>query len=324
MANSEIVRSFFRGIILAVTVLAMVVACNGPDRLAFAATEAPCATDVCLVVPDKESTSVDLTTMYKLTHSVVDREGREQFSVTSDDKGRVDLVYPFISGGCIKVNELKIQSVESGEGGLQIINLVWRSDRGAPCKAFLRVKLKAGMELPRPGRYLIQLLGTQNFAEEKIILLGRQEIFVKDQAERNSLGNVTGKTADKEQDAVKKTCLAATVNAIKLEMRRQQGQAILDRLQADLEKFQNMTAEDFNLPEKVLEEAYVEGKAIDNGILYVPMMSRSGPWYHMSGIVGGDYELMKPGVKYRVTYYKVYPRMYWHMPSSYVCVAEVR
>ena len=73
-----------------------------------------------------------------------------------------------------------------------------------------------------------------------------------------------------------------------------------------------------------METVWVQEKADDNVILYVNGMSRSGPWYHLSGIVGGDYARMKPGVKYAATYYKVYPRAYWHMSSAYVCVAELQ
>ena len=70
--------------------------------------------------------------------------------------------------------------------------------------------------------------------------------------------------------------------------------------------------------------SWVGAAAGENAILYVEGMSKSGPWYHLAGLVGGDYGQLKPGVKYAVSYYKVYPRAYWHMPSAYVCVAEVK
>src|SRR5665647_354691 len=91
-------------------------------------------------VPTAAAALTDLSAEYKLTYSIVDQADTERFSVTADNKGGVELFFPFISGGCIAVNELKVQSVEPGEAGRQIVNLVWRSDRGAPCKAFLQVK----------------------------------------------------------------------------------------------------------------------------------------------------------------------------------------
>ena len=45
---------------------------------------------------------------------------------------------------------------------------------------------------------------------------------------------------------------------------------------------------------------------------------------HLAGIVGGDYGQLKPQTKTTVSYYKVYPRAYWHMSSAYVCVADVK
>jgi hypothetical protein len=53
-------------------------------------------------------------------------------------------------------------------------------------------------------------------------------------------------------------------------------------------------------------------------------MSKSGPWYHLAGIVGDDYSVLQPEVIKQVTYYEVYKRSYWNMVSEYIYVAEVR
>ena len=194
-----------------------------------------------------------------------------------------------------------------GDDGIQTVNLVWNSDRGAPCKGFMPVQLKANFELPQPGKYLIQMWETERVNSTKIRLVGKQEVVVKE-----------------TQDALKTACRNAAIKAIKLEMSRAQAKNIQDTLEADLEKFQKLSNDDYTLPEKVVETVWVQEKADENAILYVNGMSRSGPWYHLSGIVGGDYARMKPGVKYTATYYKVYPRAYWHMSSAYVCVAELQ
>ena len=249
----------------------------------------------------------NLSADYKLKYSVVDAGQREQFSIRSDDAGKIEVLAPFISGGCIAINEVKIQSVVMGDDGIQTVNLVWNSDRGAPCKGFMPVQLKANFELPQPGKYLIQMWETERVNSTKIRLVGKQEVVVKE-----------------TQDALKTACRNAAIKAIKLEMSRAQAKNIQDTLEADLEKFQKLSNDDYTLPEKVVETVWVQEKADDNAILYVNGMSRSGPWYHLSGIVGGDYARMKPGVKYAATYYKVYPRAYWHMSSAYVCVAELQ
>jgi hypothetical protein len=169
------------------------------------------------------------------------------------------------------------------------------------------MQLKANMELPKPDKYMIQLWATDAVNAAKISRIGKQEVTVKDQ-----------------QETFKKTCRAAAITAIKLELERAQAGAARSTLEADLEKYQNMEDADYTLPEKIVETVWVEEKAGDNQILYVNGMSRSGPWYHLSGIVGGDYGRLKPGVKYTATYYKVYPRAYWHMSSAYVCVTDLK
>ncbi|MHC1758235.1 MAG: hypothetical protein AB9917_01745 [Negativicutes bacterium] len=249
----------------------------------------------------------NLSADYKLKYSVVDAGRKEQFSIRSDDAGKIEVLAPFISGGCIAINEVKMQPVAMGEDGIQTVNLVWNSDRGAPCKGFMQVQLKANFELPKPGRYLIQLWETERVNSTKIRLVGKQEVVIKE-----------------PQDALKTACRTAAIKAIKLEMSRAQAKNIRDTLEADLEKFQQLSNADYTLPEKVVETVWVQEKADENAILYVNGMSRSGPWYHLSGIVGGDYARMKPGVKYTATYYKVYPRAYWRMSSAYVCVAAIQ
>jgi hypothetical protein len=126
------------------------------------------------------------------------------------------------------------------------------------------------------------------------------------------------------QDALKKACIDATISAINLEISRSQPGEATEKLQAELEKYQNMNVAEYQLPEKIIETAWVDKKAATGSILYVEGMSKSGPWYHLTGIVDGDYSQLKPGVKYVVEYYKVRPRAYWHMPSSYVYVADIR
>jgi hypothetical protein len=142
-----------------------------------------------------------------------------------------------------------------------------------------------------------------------------------------------------QQGDLKKQCLAATVTAITLEIeryqqwievRKQQGdqqgltelQQSLDALKADLEKYRAMDAADYSVPEKVDTVAWVGYKPEKNSILYLEDMSRSGPWYHLAGVAGGDYAVLRPDVKYRVNFIPVYPRQYGWMKSAYVYVQE--
>ena len=266
------------------------------------------ATALILYLPGEAvAAPIDLSADYKLKYSVIDAGQTEQFSIIADDNGKVELLAPFISGGCIAINEVKVQSVELGADGVQTVNLLWNSDRGAPCKGFMSVKLKANLELPKPGRYMIQLWATESVNGTKIVRIGELEVTVPEQ-----------------QDALKDACREAAIKAIKLEMSRAQTQAVRLTLEADLEKFQNMKPVEYTLPEKTVETVWVEEKAGDNVILYVNGMSRSGPWYYLSGIVGGDYDRLKPKTKYVASYYKVYPRAYWRMSSAYVCVTGLQ
>jgi hypothetical protein len=141
-------------------------------------------------------------------------------------------------------------------------------------------------------------------------------------------------------DLLKKACLEAAVKGINTEITRcqewidlrKQGQVddqdlpdlekAVVALKEDLNKHRTMSPQDYQPPEAVNLKGWVEGKPEENAIFYVEGMSRSGPWYHLAGIKGGEYGILKPGAKYLVSFYKVYPRSYFNMESSYVYIAE--
>ena len=77
------------------------------------------------------------------------------------------------------------------------------------------------------------------------------------------------------------------------------------------------------LPEKIEGVSWVGDKPGIDSILYVAGMTKSGPWYHLAGIVGDDYRILQPNTQLHVSIYPVYPRSYWGMDSSYVCVTGV-
>jgi hypothetical protein len=141
-------------------------------------------------------------------------------------------------------------------------------------------------------------------------------------------------------ELLKKACLEAAIEGIKAEISRhqdwidlrKQGQtdsqdlpdleSKMSLLKAALEKYRSLYPNDYQLSEVIKLKAWVDGRAEANAILHIEGMSRSGPWYHLAGIKGDDYEVLKPGIKYLMSCYKVYPRSYFNMESSYIYLAE--
>jgi len=142
---------------------------------------------------------------------------------------------------------------------------------------------------------------------------------------------------------LKKDCIAAAICGIDLEIVNHQkwidmhkkgevdGEDLpeiggrLNRLKADLEKYQKMKLDHYVIPEKRVEIAWISANEPlgDNSILYVENMSMSGPWYHLVGIRGNNYSVIQPDTKYLMNIYLVYPRYYWTMPSYYVYVFDI-
>lgn len=80
------------------------------------------------------------------------------------------------------------------------------------------------------------------------------------------------------------------------------------------------------LPPVIREAAVrVESPCADGVLLPVEGASRSGPFYHLAGIAGGDYGVLKPGKKYRLELGLVYRREYFgFIGDYYVYVMGVR
>lgn len=141
-------------------------------------------------------------------------------------------------------------------------------------------------------------------------------------------------------DLLKKACIEAAIRGINTEISRYQGWIDLRKhnpadaqdlqgfeegmkaLKADLIKYQSLDPKDYQLPVEIKLAAWVEGQPGENAILHLEGMSRSGPWNHLAGIKGNDYGVLKPDKRYLMSFYKVYPRSYFHMESSYIYIAE--
>lgn len=142
-------------------------------------------------------------------------------------------------------------------------------------------------------------------------------------------------------DNVKKQCLSAVVRAIELEMERYEGwislrnqegdthdidelKASFEKLDSELELYRTKNLVDYNLPEKINMTAWIEDDAKEGMILHFDELTRSGPWYHVSGIVNDDYGQLEPEVRYNLVFYKVYPRHYYNNACFYICVTEIK
>jgi len=124
--------------------------------------------------------------------------------------------------------------------------------------------------------------------------------------------------------------------------------ARIESLEVELDRFENMTASEYPDPvapasdaASVLDEATAWGPMVPaelrqavvdvtgpydvGSLLEVEGTSRSGPFFHLAGVVGGDAATLKPGVRYRIVMYLVYRREYFgFIGDYYVYVASAR
>jgi hypothetical protein len=123
----------------------------------------------------------------------------------------------------------------------------------------------------------------------------------------------------------------------------------IERLKGELQRFRNTDPESYSLspqkdenrnadlfdkmgkfgpvvpPEKEKVSVLVDQKIRDGVILNIEGMTRSGPFYHVAGIVNDDYSRIKLNKTYELTIYLVYKREYFgFIPDYYVYIAGCR
>ncbi len=183
----------------------------------------------------------------------------------------------------------------------------------------------------------------KNRSVKPIIINGRTMIPVRFVAE--SLGckvSWNGKTKqvtiiyDKGVSMLKENCIYAAMKGISTDIVRVESwlkssgnltdnkiselKAKLSELKEALAKYKTISVSQYKLPEKREIIGWISEKG--DALLYSEGMSRSGPFYHIAGIYSGTLNTLEPKVKYRMTIYLVYPRIY-PFPDYYVYVASV-
>jgi len=164
---------------------------------------------------------------------------------------------------------------------------------------------------------------------------------------RESLRKSTVKAIELEIDAYRQKLQAAMAGTGPEENRAKFRQKIVE-LEAERERFSRMPAGEYPDPvastpatASVFDEATAWGPMVPaelreavvtpdtpyaiGSLLAVEGTSRSGPFFHLAGIRGGDVSVLKPGKRRQVTMYLVYRREYFGLIGDYyVYVSEVR
>jgi len=141
----------------------------------------------------------------------------------------------------------------------------------------------------------------------------------------------------KSNEELKKGCIQAALQGIKLEIQRNKGwleHADKDRrnqienrikqLENDSVKYETINIDKYEIPAKLDNEVWFQGPCNENEILHFDGITKSGPWYHVTGIRGNDYQVIKPNARYLMSFYLVYPREYWSMESYYVYIDQFK
>jgi hypothetical protein len=160
---------------------------------------------------------------------------------------------------------------------------------------------------------------------------------------RESLRQSTVRAIELEIDAYTAKLQADVPAESKAALRR-----TIEALETERRRFASMPAGEYPEPvaaapdpASVLDEATAYGPMVpaalreavvavtgtydDGSLLEVEGTSKSGPFFHIAGVRGGDPGVLKPGKRYRVSLYLVYRREYFgFIGDYYVYVTDIR
>jgi hypothetical protein len=97
----------------------------------------------------------------------------------------------------------------------------------------------------------------------------------------------------------------------------------IDKLRAEYWKHKEMSPADYIVPEKKTVKMKMTHVYQQGDLLEIKGISRSGPFYHVAGIKGNNYQVLIPGKTYQLTICPVYPRDY-PFQSYYVYIEDFK
>ena len=210
------------------------------------------------------------------------------------------------SGGCTGKGDFRVD-LNSGGAKTAPYSITFHRTRNDDCKAFL----PDGVQL--------------SFTREELGLTGTSEFIVTNRFGNTSQHRVVNKK--RYNSNLAQPCLDATRQAINMDIQRYQGwikQATtperraeqekgLARLNAERQRYEALSTEGYQIPEKRTLTGQYQG----NQILFFDGQSKSGPFYH---VVASAIPL-KSGSRYAFEFYPVYPRVH-PFPSHYIYVSK--
>ncbi|KRT34500.1 hypothetical protein [Acetomicrobium hydrogeniformans] len=256
------------------------------------------------------------------------------------------------SGGCTDKDTIKavVNKVDAIDGQVPVYELTFLREKPDLCKAFLPEGVVVDYDLEKDFGFKMPYVVTVTNPVPPIV---KDEPYFTISSIRIEIEEPKA-TSDAPDDYVmlKKGLIDATVRAIRLEINRYEAsnhsdkQEKIDYLKEELARFEGMKPQDYVLeapegqkgdenplddfgkfgpalpPEEREGEIIVTDELEYGLILTVTGMTRSGPFYHVAGVMNDDFKTLTPG-KHKVKLYLVYKReCFGGIPDYYVFIGD--
>lgn len=256
------------------------------------------------------------------------------------------------SGGCTDKDTIKavVNKVDAIDSQVPVYELTFLRDKPDLCKAFLPEGVAIDYDLEKDFGFKMPYVVT---VTNPVLPIVKDEPYFAISSIRIEIEEPKA-TSDAQDDYVmlKKGLIDATVRAIRLEINRYEAsnhsnkQEKIDYLKEELARFEGMKPQDYVLeapegqkgdenplddfgkfgplmpPEEREGEIIVTDELEYGSILTVTGMTRSGPFYHVAGVMNDDFKVLTPG-KHKVKLYLVYKREYFGgIPDYYVFIGD--
>ena len=256
------------------------------------------------------------------------------------------------SGGCTDKDTIKavVNKADAIDGQVPVYELTFLREKPDLCKAFLPEGVVIDYDLEKDFGFKMPYVVT---VTNPVLPIVKDEPYFTISSIRIKIEEPKA-TSDAQDYYVmlKKGLIDATVRAIGLEINRYEASNHSDKqekigyLKGELARFEGMKPQDYVLetpegqngdenplddfgkfgplmpPEEREAEVIVTDELEYGSILTVTGMTRSGPFYHVAGVMNDDFKALTPG-KHKVKLYLVYKREYFGgIPDYYVFIGD--
>lgn len=160
-------------------VLELAAGAKGDDRSGYRGEFIKLVEVAALLDERAERTDTSQVTSFLIENYTSSQDwGDRKFEADGTGNRTIKITGSFIDGGCIDKEMLTLKSVEKGDNGSTVVNLLLTLE-GQPCKAYFKKGFESTLQVPEPGTYKVRLWLNERYHNNGDKLMAEKNVEVR-------------------------------------------------------------------------------------------------------------------------------------------------